>query len=81
MFINNFDLFLFRQVYSVPLRQSFESLQAVRDEILRVKDVANVPMVVVGNKIDLNARREVTLEEVSYLFQPGGSMAHSQGVI
>ena len=43
----------FLLVYSITSRQSFEELETFREQILRVKDADKVPMVVVGNKIDM----------------------------
>ena len=37
-------------VYSVTSPSSFHEVSQFRDEILRVKDAANVPIVIVGNK-------------------------------
>lgn len=40
-------------VYSITSQATFNDLQELRDQILRVKDTADVPMVLVGNKCDL----------------------------
>lgn len=40
-------------VYSINSRESFLELETVREQILRTKDVDKVPMIVVGNKSDL----------------------------
>ncbi len=40
-------------VYSITSQATFNDLQELRDQILRVKDTADVPMVLVGNKSDL----------------------------
>ncbi len=56
--------FSFYKVYNITSRASLESLPALRERILRVKDVGSIPMVVVGNKIDLEQERVVTFAEV-----------------
>jgi GTPase SAR1 family protein len=40
-------------VYSITSQATFNDLQELRDQILRVKDSPDVPMVLVGNKCDL----------------------------
>lgn len=47
-------------VYSITSQQSFKEISAFRQQILRVKDKDYFPMVIVGNKCDLEGRREVT---------------------
>ncbi|KAJ5080743.1 ras-like protein rasb [Anaeramoeba ignava] len=53
----------FLLVYSVVHKASFEEINEFRDQILRVKDDDNVPLVLVGNKIDLKNRRVVSIAE------------------
>lgn len=51
----------FLLVYSISSRQSFEEITTFQQQILRVKDKDYFPMVVVGNKCDLDEReREVS---------------------
>jgi GTPase KRas protein len=50
----------FLLVYSITSRQSFEEITTFQQQILRVKDKDYFPMVVVGNKCDLEHEREVT---------------------
>eukprot|EP01123_Difflugia_compressa_P000916 TRINITY_DN11039_c0_g1_i1.p1 TRINITY_DN11039_c0_g1~~TRINITY_DN11039_c0_g1_i1.p1 ORF type:complete len:188 (-),score=27.12 TRINITY_DN11039_c0_g1_i1:71-634(-) len=50
--------FLF--VYSITSRFSFESLNELREQLLRVKDADRVPMVLCGNKCDLVEERQVS---------------------
>lgn len=50
-------------VYSINSRNSLEELQAFYEQIQRVKDSDNVPVVVVGNKCDLEIERQVSYEE------------------
>ena len=40
-------------VYSITAQSTFNDLQDLREQILRVKDTDDVPMVLVGNKCDL----------------------------
>ena len=47
-------------VYSIVSLGSFNDLNDMREQILRVKDSEDVPMVLVGNKCDLNDSRIVT---------------------
>ena len=50
----------FLLVYSIASRQSFEEIMMYRQHILRVKDRDQFPMILVGNKCDLEAERQVS---------------------
>lgn len=50
-------------VYSVTLQASFDEAVNLHEHILRVKDVEDVPFVLIGNKCDLEDAREVTYEK------------------
>lgn len=50
-------------VYSITNRSTFEEISAFREQILRVKDTDKVPMVIVGNKLDLDTERTVSQVE------------------
>lgn len=50
----------FLLVYSISSRQSFDEITTFQQQILRVKDRDYFPMVVVGNKCDLESEREVS---------------------
>jgi len=50
-------------VYSITAQSSFNELEDLREQILRVKDTDNVPMVLVGNKCDLEDDRSVGKEQ------------------
>jgi GTPase SAR1 family protein len=52
----------FLLVYSITSRQSFEEIITFQQQILRVKDKDYFPMIVVGNKCDLESEREVSTE-------------------
>lgn len=56
----------FLLVYSITSRQSFEEITTFQQQILRVKDKDYFPMVVVGNKCDLEGEREVTRQGMSH---------------
>jgi len=46
-------------VYSITAQSTFNDIQDLREQILRVKDCDDVPMVLVGNKCDLEDERVV----------------------
>ncbi|KFD49381.1 hypothetical protein M514_09744 [Trichuris suis] len=46
-------------VYSITAQSTFNDLIDLRDQILRVKDTDEVPMILVGNKCDLEDERVV----------------------
>ena len=47
-------------VYSITSRNSFDEVTAFREQILRVKDSDDVPMILAGNKCDLEPERQVS---------------------
>jgi Ras-related protein Rap-1A len=49
----------FLLVYSITAQSTFNDLQDLREQILRVKDMEEVPMILVGNKCDLEDERVV----------------------
>lgn len=53
----------FLLVYSINSRTSLEELQSFYEQIQRVKDSDFVPVLVVGNKCDLEIERQVSYEE------------------
>ncbi|MGH0138851.1 UNVERIFIED_CONTAM: hypothetical protein FKN15_027052 [Acipenser sinensis] len=50
-------------VYSLVNQQSFQDIKPMRDQIIRVKRYERVPMILVGNKVDLEGEREVSSGE------------------
>eukprot|EP01110_Echinostelium_bisporum_P012116 TRINITY_DN6366_c0_g1_i2.p1 TRINITY_DN6366_c0_g1~~TRINITY_DN6366_c0_g1_i2.p1 ORF type:complete len:182 (-),score=40.57 TRINITY_DN6366_c0_g1_i2:143-652(-) len=50
-------------VYSITSRSSFEEVSKFRQQIVRVHDRDDIPIVLVGNKCDLEDQREVTTQE------------------
>ncbi|XP_001943267.2 ras-related protein Rap-2b-like [Acyrthosiphon pisum] len=66
--ISSADAFVL--VYSVTDPDSFQQAAAIRDQIIETKHTADVPIVVVGNKLDLaNSDRKVSYEETSCLVE------------
>ena len=55
-------------VYSITARESFEEINQFHQQILRVKDKDNFPMVLVGNKCDLEYERQVGMNGELILF-------------
>lgn len=53
----------FLLVYSITAQSTFNDLQELREQILRVKDTDDVPMLLVGNKCDLEVDRVVGKEQ------------------
>jgi GTPase KRas protein len=53
----------FLLVYSIIDRGSFEEVSDFYSQILRVKDKDDFPMILVGNKADLEADRQVTADK------------------
>lgn len=50
-------------VYSIASRTSFDMITIIRDKILNSTGADTLPMVIVGNKADLEAQRQVSTEE------------------
>ena len=49
----------FLLVFSITSRSSLQEITSLREEIIRMKDDENVPLVIVGNKCDLEEQRQV----------------------
>lgn len=64
------DAFLI--VYSITQQQSFSRIEKFKEQINRVKDSSDIPIVLVGNKTDQAPEREVSSEE-------GRAMARRMG--
>ncbi len=52
----------FLLVYSINARQSFQEIETFQQQILRVKDKDYFPIIVVGNKCDLENERQVSTQ-------------------
>lgn len=50
-------------MYSIAARSTFERIKRFRDQISRVKDSDDVPLMLVGNKCDRLTDREVSRDE------------------
>ena len=50
-------------IYSITSRSSFEQVSTFKEQVMRVKDVDSLPMMLVGNKCDLENKREVSTTE------------------
>lgn len=50
-------------VYSITDRQSFEEVFRYHKEVVRIKDQGSPPIVLVGNKLDLEEERAIKREE------------------
>ncbi|KAN0033743.1 hypothetical protein ACTFIV_000208 [Dictyostelium citrinum] len=50
-------------VYSITSRSSFDQIQFFREQIIRVLDREDVPIMMIGNKSDLEDERQVTFQE------------------
>ncbi|KAH0848581.1 Ras-like protein [Fonsecaea pedrosoi CBS 271.37] len=62
----------FLLVYSITSRQSFEEIMTFQQQILRVKDKDYFPIILVGNKCDLESERVVSKEEGAQLARQFG---------
>jgi small GTP-binding protein len=60
-------------VYSITSQSTFNDLTDLREHIARVKDMNDVPLVVVGNKCDLEEERVVSKELGSGLAKSFGN--------
>ncbi|KPP69494.1 hypothetical protein Z043_111745 [Scleropages formosus] len=65
----------FALVYSITAQSTFNDLQDLREQILRVKDTDDVPMILVGNKCDLEDERVVGKEQGQNLARQWNSCA------
>jgi len=52
--------------YAITSRQSYDEINTFREQILRVKDADAVPMVIAGNKCDLEDERQVSDENNNF---------------
>lgn len=69
----------FLLVYAVTSRQSFEEIVLFQQQILRVKDKDSFPIVLVGNKCDLESERVVSTEGMSQRSYAGATLTRIRG--
>lgn len=62
----------FLLVYSVTDANSLKELLALRDQVMRIKDSDTVPMVLIGNKCDLEDDRVLSVEDGIQVSQDWG---------
>jgi len=53
----------FLLIYAVNKKDSFEEIPRLREDTIRVKENKIIPMILVGNKCDLEDEREVSIQE------------------
>lgn len=63
----------FLLVFSITSRSSLDELQELREQIIRIKDDEHVPIVIVGNKSDLEGDRMVSRSKAFSLSQSWGN--------
>merc|ERR1711953_1463365 len=63
----------FLLVYSITSQGTFSDLQDIREQILRVKDMDDVPMILIGNKCDLESDRVVGRDQGQQLARSWGN--------
>eukprot|EP01114_Cavostelium_apophysatum_P000829 TRINITY_DN10731_c0_g1_i1.p1 TRINITY_DN10731_c0_g1~~TRINITY_DN10731_c0_g1_i1.p1 ORF type:complete len:186 (-),score=21.53 TRINITY_DN10731_c0_g1_i1:31-588(-) len=61
LYIKTADAFAI--VYSLTAQSSFSDVHSIHDQIMRVKETPDVPMILVGNKCDLESLRCVTADQ------------------
>jgi len=59
--------------YSIDSRTSFEEVSQIRENLIRLKDTEDVPMILIGNKCDLETSRQESTND-------GASLARNWGV-
>ena len=63
----------FLLVYSIVDSGSFEEVEVMREKIVRTKDSEDIPIVLCGNKCDLEKRRHVKREDAQELADTVGA--------
>ena len=59
-------------VYAIDNYASFNEVQTFKDKISRVKETDSVPIVLVGNKCDMEGERQVSFDQGQGLAQEWG---------
>ena len=55
----------FLLVYSITSFSSFEEIQKLYNQIKRIKNSESFPVILVGNKCDLESKRQVSLQGIN----------------
>ena len=63
----------FLLVFSITSMSSLQELAELREQIIRIKDDPNIPLVIVGNKSDLEENRVVSRQTAYELSQRWGN--------
>ncbi len=63
----------FMLVFSITSKTSLSELASLREEIIRIKDDASIPIVMVGNKADLEDLRQVERAKAFSISQRWGA--------
>ena len=63
----------FLLVFSITSQSSLHELSELREQIIRIKDDENVPIVIVGNKSDLEEDRVVSRQRAFSISQSWGN--------
>ena len=64
-------------VFSISSRQTFTDIKSMRNQICRVKATEKVPIILVGNKSDLDHERQVSYKWV-YTFESNSKLTWFQ---
>jgi Ras-related protein Rap-2C len=62
----------FLVIYSVTSLQTFQDIKTMKEQIMRVKATDKVPLLLVGNKCDLERQREVRVQDGQQLAESWG---------
>ena len=54
-------------VYSVTEKRSFQEMRRFKETVDRVRNYEKVPIVLIGNKSDLERKREVSQQPIQFL--------------
>jgi len=63
----------FLLVFSITSQSSLLELEELRDQIIRIKDDENIPIVIVGNKSDLEDDRVISRSKAFSVSQSWGN--------
>ncbi|KAE8285816.1 Ras-related protein Rap-2a RbBP-30 Precursor [Larimichthys crocea] len=66
-------------VYSLVNQQSFQDIRPMRDQIVRVKRFEKVPLILVGNKVDLESEQQDDGRRAVRRDRPTDELFHAAG--